>query len=55
MPASTAAAVNPDLENERNKCNFNVEEMAEWWNGGKQKLIEKRELGMYRKILLYNI
>lgn len=46
MPASTVGKVNPDLENERKKINFDVEEMARWWNGGEQKLIEKRERGM---------
>lgn len=45
MPSSIVGAVNPDLENERKKCNFNVDDMARWWNGGEQKLNEKRELG----------
>ena len=37
--------VNPDLDNERKKCTFDVEELARWWNGGEQKLLEKRERG----------
>lgn len=35
--------VNPDLENERKKVTFNVEEFSEWWYGGKEKLKERRE------------
>lgn len=37
--------LNPDLENERKTCSFDVEELARWWNGGEQKLLEKRERG----------
>lgn len=37
--------VNPDLQKERNNSKFNVEEFAEWWHGGKDKLKFKRELG----------
>lgn len=38
--------VNPDLENERKRCNFDVGEMARWWIGGEEILIKKREMGM---------
>lgn len=56
MAVSTVGAVNPDLENERNTCNFEVDEMARWWYGGQKKLIEKRELGMFGYLLvLYTI
>ncbi|XP_059613153.1 probable peroxisomal acyl-coenzyme A oxidase 1 [Phlebotomus argentipes] len=34
--------VNPDLENERKKCSFLVEDFAEFWHEGKEKLSEKR-------------
>ncbi|XP_055379777.1 probable peroxisomal acyl-coenzyme A oxidase 1 [Condylostylus longicornis] len=34
--------INPDLEIERKQCSFNIEEMAIWWNGGKEKLNDKR-------------
>lgn len=47
MPVSTVGKVNQDLENERKKINFDVEELARWWHGGEQKLIEKRERGMF--------
>lgn len=39
--------INGDLENERKTCSFDVEELARWWNGGEQKLIEKRERGKF--------
>ncbi|XP_055374432.1 probable peroxisomal acyl-coenzyme A oxidase 1 [Condylostylus longicornis] len=34
--------INPDLLRERLKCDFNIEELAAWWNGGYKKLEEKR-------------
>uniref|UniRef100_A0A1L8DZK4 Acyl-coenzyme A oxidase n=1 Tax=Nyssomyia neivai TaxID=330878 RepID=A0A1L8DZK4_9DIPT len=34
--------INPDIDNERKKCTFLVEDFAEFWNGGKEKLAEKR-------------
>lgn len=37
--------INPDLDNERRKCAFDVEDWARWWNGGEQKLLEKRDRG----------
>lgn len=52
MPAATVGKVNPDLENERKRCNFDVDEMARWWNGGEQKLIKKREMGMLCYIVI---
>lgn len=43
------AKLNPDLENERKTCAFDVEELARWWNGGEQKLLEKRERGEHSR------
>lgn len=43
--AAEPAKLNPDLENERKTCSFDVEELARWWNGGEQKLLEKRTRG----------
>lgn len=45
MSKYTKVKINPDLENERKKCSFNVEEMARWWNGGENNLKTKREKG----------
>ncbi|GAB0088531.1 Acyl-coenzyme A oxidase [Sergentomyia squamirostris] len=39
---STGMKINPDLAHERSKCSFVVEDFAEFWNGGKEKLEEKR-------------
>jgi len=41
MPA-TKKTINPDLENERKKCTFDVEEFARYWIGDQNKLDEKR-------------
>lgn len=38
-------AVNPDLVKERQNCTFNIEEFAEWWSGGAQKLKHRRNMG----------
>lgn len=38
--------INPDLIKERKKCTFNTEELATWWNGGREMLLKKRKLGM---------
>lgn len=46
MPAPVTT-VNPDLENERKKCTFDVEEFARWWNDGAENLQAKRESGKY--------
>lgn len=45
--------VNPDLVNERKKCTFNVEELAEWWWNGSAELNEKRKIGKLKFILLF--
>lgn len=37
--------INPDLENERRNCTFDVEEMAKFWIGSQQELDEKRTIG----------
>lgn len=37
--------VNPDLENERRKCTFDVGELARYWIGDQTKLNEKRSRG----------
>lgn len=41
--------MNQDLVAERKKRTFDAEEFAVWWNGGSQKLKEKRDRG---KIIL---
>lgn len=48
--------VNPDLENERKKCTFNIDEFTSWWCGGPLKLKEKRERGnlVANLLWLYN-
>lgn len=50
MPA-TKKTINPDLEKERQKCSFDVEEFTRYWYG--DKLEEKRARGMFKKN--YNI
>lgn len=46
MPAvTTTGKINPDLAREREKCTFDVEELATYWIGDKQKLEEKRARG----------
>lgn len=47
MPASDTVKtkVNPDLENERRKCTFDVEELARYWIGDQNKLEDKRARG----------
>lgn len=45
MPIKLKGEINSDLNNERKKCSFDVEEMARWWYGGEQKLTEKRQRG----------
>lgn len=45
MPASKKT-INPDLDKERRKCTFNVEELARYWYGDQTKLDEKRARGM---------
>lgn len=43
MPA--ASKINPDLEEERKKVAFNVEEFTNWYHGGADKVADKRFLG----------
>lgn len=45
MPA-TKKTLNPDLDRERRRCTFDVEELARYWYGGQNKLDEKRARGM---------
>lgn len=45
MSSEIVKNVNPDLDLERKKCTFDVEELAIWWNGGKDELLQKRETG----------
>lgn len=42
MPSNT---VNPDLQRERQKANFNTQEFTYWWLGGKEKYEAKKKLG----------
>lgn len=44
MP-TTKKTINPDLEKERRKCTFDVEELARYWIGDQSKLEEKRARG----------
>lgn len=55
MPTQKTGKLNPDLENERKKCTFDTEEMARWWNGGDQKLAEKRERGNNLYVFVFGI
>jgi hypothetical protein len=43
MPA--ASKINPDLQEERNKVQFNVEEFTNWYYEGEQNVSKKKELG----------
>ena len=45
MAKALVSNVNPELENERKKCTFNIEEFARWWKGGEAALYKKREIG----------
>lgn len=45
MPTAKTT-INPDLEKERKRCTFDVEELARYWIGDQQKLEEKRARGM---------
>lgn len=49
MPASDAVktTINPDLENERRTCTFDVEELARYWIGDQNKLDDKRARGNF--------
>lgn len=47
----SSGQVNQDLENERKKCTFDVEEMARWWNDGEENLKAKRESGNYFNLI----
>lgn len=44
MPASKKT-INSDLAKERQKCTFDVEELARYWIGDQTKLDEKRFRG----------
>lgn len=46
MP-TTKKTINPDLEKERQKCTFDVEELARYWIGDQNKLDEKRARGKF--------
>lgn len=37
--------INPDLQEERDKVSFDVDEFTNWYHGGKDKVEEKRFLG----------
>jgi hypothetical protein len=37
--------VNPDIQEEREKVAFNIEEFTNWYHGGVEKVEEKRFLG----------
>lgn len=46
MP-TTKKTINSDLEKERQKCTFDVEELARYWIGDQSKLEEKRARGKF--------
>lgn len=37
--------INPDLQEERNKINFNIEEFTNFYYNGAEKVAEKRKWG----------
>lgn len=43
---STFSKVNKDLQEERDKVTFKVEEFTNWFHGGAENVKEKRYLGM---------
>lgn len=43
--------MNPDIQEEREKVSFNLEEFTNWYHGGVAKVEEKRFLGMTCLIL----
>lgn len=43
--SSKTLKVNVDLQNERNRCNFNKEELTNYLDGGVESTIERRRLG----------
>lgn len=38
--------MNPDIKEEREKVNFNIEEFTNWYHRGADKVEEKRFLGL---------
>lgn len=42
---SISTKINPDLQEERDKIPFDVEEFTTWYYGGADKVEEKRSLG----------
>ena len=45
MPVSK---INPDIQEERDKAQFNVVDFTNWYHGGPDKVEEKRFLGEQR-------
>lgn len=39
--------INADLKKEREKCTFNVEEFTNFLDGGVEKTLNRRKLGLY--------
>lgn len=39
------AEVNKDLQRERDKCSFNVQEMTTFIDGGKERTLERKQRG----------
>ena len=50
MPSVTAYE-NADLKRERQSCSFNKEEITNLLDGGADKTIERRELGMLHNVM----
>lgn len=54
MP-TTKKTINSDLEKERRKCTFDVEELARYWIGDQSKLEEKRARGKFLTNFLFSV
>lgn len=39
--------VNVDLKKERERCTFNIEELTNFLDGGVNKTLDRRKLGLY--------
>lgn len=48
----TKMKINPDLEDERNKIDFEIEEFTNWYYKGADKVEEKRFLGKFNVFLI---
>lgn len=49
------AACNPDIDRERKKCTFNVQELTTFLDRGENKTQERKALGNYYSLAMYNL